>query len=149
MLRTIEFNKIDENFVLEYEIKVINNLNQEVISSEIIKNESVGPTLHSKELPYNVNNIYYVDDYIYYSDFYSIEVYVDDKIINNINIEYNSLTKSFFLKNIENLNENSKIVVKFYKNLITTQVEIPANCKVVVIPILYKKHYVGNHNVLY
>lgn len=149
MLRTIEFNKIDKNYVLEYELKVINNHTQEVISSEIIPNENDGPTLHSKQLQYNLNNIYYIDSHIYYSDFYSIEVYVDDKIINNINIEYNSLKKSFYLKNIENLNANSKIVVKFYKNLITKEVEVPENCKVVVTPILYKKHYVGNHNVLY
>lgn len=149
MKKKIIFNKIEDNFVSEYELKIYNIDTQQVVSTTVIPNENSGPTVHEKALIYNANNIYFVDNYIYYTEFYNIEVFINGNIVDNINIEYNSTTKHFYINNVKDINESSKISVRYYKNIIEKTIDIPEGCDVIVKPILYKKPYVGDHNILY
>lgn len=149
MIKKLTFNKIDENYVSEYLLKIIDTTTNTLVYSKSIANKNNGPTIHTKKLEYQPNNVYFVDSHIYYTDFYEISVYIDNKLINNINIEYNSKTKCFFLNNVNNININSNIFVHYYKNIIEHNIDIKQNEKVVITPIFYTKHYVGNHNVLY
>lgn len=155
MIKKITFNKIDSNYVSKYEYKVINNENNEIIDTGYIENTNNGPTLFTKKLNYNENNTYFVDEHIYYNDFYDISLYIDDNLVDNINIEYNILTKTFFLNNvnninyINNINKNSDIIINYYKNIIEYELDIPDDCNIIITPILYNRHYIGNHNIIY
>lgn len=98
---------------------------------------------------YDISNTYQLPAGIFMDREHKIKVYVDGMLISSLWYTINRRTLMFTInKNKVSMNTDTKIMVKYYKDVITKEYALDKDCTVSVKPVFLPSYHYGDHNVI-
>ena len=150
--KTITFRRLSSKNVVAYEVYATYN-NQQNLRTELldtIPNPSYpSPVLTEIELPYNENATWQLPHDAFLDRDHQFRLYLNGFILSNMCYNYNRIQKLISLDIVMKKYEiGDKLVLKYYKDIITKKYAVTDDCKITIKPIFRDGYEYGFHNVI-
>lgn len=142
----VRFDLSKEEFIDKIDIQFF-NLNDEIITTRSYDTDIVIINKHTESLTYNANRCIYIEAKdMFYNDFYTINVYLNNMLLSNDKYDFDVKNKKISFSYKLNIVNGDNVKVEYYRKYGEIEIDVSQEIKNVKIVNRYKNTYeLGQH----